>query len=128
MAKLIYPEESYTIMGACFNVYKEMGPGFLEAVYQECLQIEFEKKAIPFESQKELDLYYQGQQLQQKYKADFVCHKKIIIELKSLNNIANEHRAQIINYLKATKFQLGLLINFSHHPKLEYERFIFDLA
>ena len=121
----MYADESYKIMGACFNVYKEMGPGFLEAVYQECLQLEFEKQAIPFESQKELDLYYLGQLLQQKYKPDFVCYEKIILELKSVKELNDDHRAQILNYLKATRFKLGILINFSHHPKLEYERFVF---
>ncbi len=124
MAELIYKEESYKIMGACFEVYKEKGHGFVEPVYQECLGLEFALQEIPFEPQKSLALSYKGTHLKQRYIPDFVCHGKIIIELKAVTALTNEHRAQVLNYLKATGFRLGLLVNFGHHPKLQYERIV----
>ncbi len=124
MTKILYKEESYAIIGACFNVYKTMNCGFLEAVYQECLEIEFSFQNIPFEAQKELQLKYREQILKQTYKPDFLCYNKIIIEIKAVSKILDEHRAQILNYLHSTGFRLGLLVNFRHHPKLEYERFV----
>ncbi len=124
MDRILYRDESYKIIGACFEVYKAMGPGFLEAVYQECLAKEFTMLEIPFTQLQLLKLTYKGMPLNQTYQADFLCYDKIIIEIKSVKQIADEHRAQTINYLRATGIQLGLLINFSHHPKIEYERFI----
>ena len=121
---IIYPDESYAIMGACFNVYKEKGCGFLEAVYQECLEIEFKVKNIPFRSQQEVKLSYRNHELKQVFKPDFICFDKIILEIKSVSTLVDEHRAQILNYLNATEMKLGLLINFGHYPKLEYERFV----
>jgi GxxExxY protein len=121
---LVYKKESYEIMGACFEVYKNMGCGFLEPVYQECLEIEFKKRSIPFESQKELELSYQGNTLKQKYKPDFICYQKIIVEIKAVDRIIDEHRAQLLNYLHATGLKLGLLVNFGRCPKVEYERFV----
>lgn len=122
MSDLIYKEESYSIIGACFEVYKDKGCGFLEAVYQECLMIEFEFQQIPFDAQFGLDLFYRGRKLELFYKPDFICFGKIIVEIKAVQILAKEHHAQVMNYLKATGFELGLLINFGHHPKLEYER------
>lgn len=122
--KIIYKEESYKIIGACFDVYKNMGCGFLEAVYQECLEIEFRRQNIPFIPQAEIVLEYRGTTLKQTYKPDFICFQKIIVELKAITELSNEHRAQMINYLHATKLKLGLLINFGHYPKLEYQRMI----
>jgi GxxExxY protein len=101
-----------------------MGCGFLEPVYQECLEIEFEYQRIPFQAQQELKLSYRDRELEQKYKPDFVCYDKIIVELKAVSKLADEHRAQVLNYLSATGFKLGLLVNFGHYPKLEYERLI----
>lgn len=124
MAEIVYKDESYAIMGACFEVYKEKGSGFLEAVYQECLEIEFAQRKIPFASQRELELTYKGQKLRQVYRPDFICFDLIIVEIKAVSTLANEHRAQLHNYLKATGMNLGLLINFGHHPKLEYERVV----
>ncbi len=121
---MLYEDLTYNILGACFEVYKTMGCGFLEAVYQECLEIEFTDCDIPFECQKELDLDYKGTRLKQRYVPDFVCYDKIIVELKAVNVIADEHQAQILNYLHATGIQLGLLVNFGHYPKLEYKRII----
>ncbi|KAB2877729.1 GxxExxY protein [bacterium] len=122
--KLIYRNESYAILGASFNVYKDKGCGFLEAVYQECLEIEFGIQEIPFESQKDLKLSYKSKILKQTYKPDFICYDKIIVELKAVSKIADENRAQMLNYLNASGFKLGLLINFGHYPKLEYERIV----
>jgi len=123
---LIHGEECYKIVGACFAVYKTMGCGFLEGVYQECLEIEFNKLAIPCKPQPLIDIKYGGQTLKQTYQPDFVCFDKIIVELKAVSRLVDEHRAQIINYLNATGFELGLLVNFGHFPKLEYERLIFQ--
>lgn len=124
MQDLIHKEECYRIMGACFEVYKEKGCGFLEAVYQECLEIEFEMQGILFVPQKPLALAYKGRPLKQRYTADFICYEKIILELKAVSELVDEHRAQVLNYLNATGFKLGLLVNFGHHPKLEWERIV----
>ncbi|MBH1976310.1 MAG: GxxExxY protein [Rhodocyclales bacterium] len=124
MADLKFEEESYRIRGAIFEVYREMGCGFLEAVYQECLEREFTRQRIPFVSQRELVLHYKGVQLTQTYKPDFICFEHIIVELKAVKELASEHRAQIHNYLKATDLELGLLVNFGHYPKAEIERIV----
>ena len=122
--KIIFKEESYRIIGACFEVYKEMGSGFLEAVYQECLSIEFSEQGIPFVEKPRLDLAYKGRELDQKYVPDFMCFDEIIVEIKAVKHLTDDFRAQVINYLKSTKKQLGLLVNFGHHPKLEHERYV----
>lgn len=122
MTEIVHKTESYAIIGACFEVYNEKGCGFLEPVYQECLGIEFEYQRIPAIPKPSLTLSYRGRMLTQTYEPDFVCFEKIIVELKALSALANEHRAQLLNYLHATGFELGLLVNFGHHPKLEYER------
>jgi GxxExxY protein len=124
MVDVLYKDESYRIMGACFEVYKVKGSGFLEPVYQECLEIELELLGIPFKAQSELQLHYKGRVLKSKYIPDFICYEKIIIELKAVKALADEHRAQVHNYLKATGIRLGLLSNFGHYPKLEYERIV----
>jgi len=121
---IIYKTESYEIIGACFEVYKSKGCGFLEAVYQECLGIEFEYRKIPYGAKKELQLFYRDRQLNCKYVPDFICYDKIILEIKAVSKLADEHRAQLLNYLNASGFKLGLLINFGHFPKLEYERIV----
>ena len=122
--KIVFKEESYSIVGACFEVYKEKGSGFLEAVYQECLAIEFEQRGIPFVENPALGLLYKQRQLRQTYEPDFLCFDKIIVEIKAAKQLADEHRAQVINYLKATGCPLGLLVNFGHHPRIEHERFV----
>ena len=121
---LIYEEESYAIRGAVFEVYREMGNGFLEAVYQECLEKEFRNKGISFVPQKELKLSYKGVQLRQIYKPDFICCDKIIIEIKAVSQLQEAHKAQVINYLKATGYKLGFLVNFSSYPQAEIERVV----
>ncbi|MBU4212454.1 MAG: GxxExxY protein [Kiritimatiellae bacterium] len=122
MENLVYKEEAFKIIGACFEVYKNKGCGFLEPVYQECLGIEFALQGVDFISQKSLTLEYKGHQLQHTYAPDFICYDKIIVEIKAVPQLLDEHRAQIINYLHATGFKLGLLVNFGHYPKLEWER------
>lgn len=124
MAELIFKDESYAIMGACFEVYKDKGCGFLEAVYEECLAIEFEHRNIPYLGQQELSLFYRERKLSSLYKPDFVCFDKIIVEIKATQSLADEHRAQVMNYLKATGFDLALLVNFGHYPKVQYERIV----
>jgi GxxExxY protein len=122
LPNLIYEKEAYAIVGACFAVYRDKGCGFLEAVYQECLQIELEHRGIPFQARVPLKLTYRGQVLEQFYLADLVCYEKIIIEIKAVSALSDEHRAQILNYLSATGFELGLLVNFGHYPRVEWER------
>lgn len=121
---VVFPDESYRIMGACFEVHNEKGSGFLEAVYQECLALEFARQGIPAVAQAALPLTYKGTALQQIYRADFVCFGKIVVELKTVERIADEHVAQVLNYLNATGYELGLLINFAGHPKLESRRIV----
>ncbi len=117
-----YKEECYAIQGAVFEVYKTLGCGFLEAVYQESLELEMKTRQIPFVAQQELHLNYKGAQLKQTYKPDFICYGAIIVELKAVSVLASEHEAQLLNYLKATNLQLGLLVNFGHYPKAEIKR------
>ena len=119
---LIHKEECYAIVGACFAVYKNKGWGFHEPVYQECLGIEFEHCRIPAIALPGLSLEYRGRPLSQKFFPDFVCYGKIVVEIKAVTELADEHRAQLLNYLKAGGFELGLLINFGHCPQLQYER------
>jgi GxxExxY protein len=124
MAELVYKEEAYQIIGACFDVYTTMGCGFLEPVYQECLEIEFNIRKVPFLTQRKLNLQYKGQPLKQVYITDFLCFNEIIVEIKAVSNLLDEHRAQLINYLNAAEIELGLLVNFGHYPKVQSERFI----
>ncbi len=112
MTKLVYEDESFKIIGACMEVHKELGSGFLEGVYQEALAVEFKKQNIPFEREKEINISYKGINLNKKYISDFICNDKILLELKALSKLTSEHESQVLNYLKATGFKLGLLINF----------------
>ncbi|MFA4945248.1 MAG: GxxExxY protein [Lentisphaeria bacterium] len=109
---LIYQKESYRIIGACMEVHAELGPGFLEPVYQEALAVVLTEKGVPFAREKELPIFFRGKALAKRYIADFVCFDTIIVELKALDCLAGEHEAQVLNYLKATRFKLGLLVNF----------------
>ena len=117
MAELIFEEESYRIRGAVFEVYREMGCGFLEAVYQECLEKEFSKQGIPFVSQQELVLYFKGDRLERTYSPDFVCFGSIIVEIKAVKELADDHRAQVHNYLKAARMKLGGFSQFWSLPE-----------
>ena len=110
--ELIYAEETFAIRGAVFEVQRSLGGGFLEAVYQESLGLEFVARGIPFVGLRPLELRYKGQLLRQRYTPDFVCFEKIIVELKAVRELAPEHRAQLVHYLKATGLKVGLLANF----------------
>jgi GxxExxY protein len=121
---ILFKEESFAIMGACFNVYNDKGCGFLEPVYQECTEIELAFQKIPAEPQKKLDLFYRDQKLEHFYQPDFICFGKIIVELKAVDKITDAHRAQVLNYLNAAGLKLGIIVNFGHHPDLEYERIV----
>jgi len=120
----VLKEETHRILRACFAVYNHMGSGFLEPVYQECLAIELAHERIPFQSQPPVFLTYRGQRLNRTYEPDFVCFESVIVEIKAVSDLADEHRAQILNYLHATGLVVALLINFGHHFGLQYERFI----
>jgi GxxExxY protein len=124
MEEFIHKDETYRIIGACFEVYKEKGCGFLEAVYQECLEIELELQGIPFVARKPLPLEYKGRPLRQVYVPDLLCFGSVVVELKAVSTLTDEHRAQVINYLHATGYEVGLLINFGHYPKIEFERLV----
>ena len=124
MHDLLFADETYAIRGACFEVYKEKGCGLLEAVYQECLEIELELCSVPFVSLPKLELEYKGRKLRSTYQPDVICFDKIVVELKAVSKLTDEHRAQLHNYLKATGLRLGLLVNFGHHPKTQIERII----
>jgi len=120
---ILYKEECYKIIGACMNVHKELGPGFLEAVYQESLTLEFLEQGMPFEKEKDIRIVYKGKTLDKCYKADFLCFDNIIVEVKALSEISNDHISQLLNYLKATKLRVGLLVNFGS-SSLVYKRLI----
>lgn len=121
---LYYKQEIYDIIGAAMHVYNCLGHGFLEAVYQEALEIEFKRRGIPYAREQELKIVYDGVELKQKYKADFVCFENIIVELKAIQCLEDTHRAQVHNHLHATGFKLGLLINFGNSDELERERIV----
>jgi GxxExxY protein len=122
MATLLYKDESFKIIGACFELYNRKGFGFTEPVYQECLGFELTMQRIPFVAQPKIYLTYRGNQLTRYFKPDFICYDKIVIELKTVATIVDAHRAQTINYLNALGLELGLLVNFGEYPKLTYER------
>ena len=116
---ILFKEECYQIYNAIFEVHNCLGCGFLESVYQEALEIEFNRLNIPFESQKMIQINYKDKILTQYYKADIVCYNKILLEIKAVSKINNQHKAQLMNYLAATKIKLGLLVNFGTYPKVE---------
>jgi GxxExxY protein len=120
----LFKEESYKIVGACFEVYREKGCGFLEPVYQECLDIELRLQGILYVAQQPLALTYKNLLLRSTYVPDFICYDKIVLEIKTAKELTDEHRAQLLNYLKATGLKLGLLVNFGHYPKAEVERIV----
>jgi GxxExxY protein len=122
-SKIIYKDESYAIVGACMKVHRALGPGFLEAVYEEVVEKEFIVQNIPYKRQVKLDLYYEGVQLKKYYRADFVCYDSIIVELKAVTQIPSVFYAQLQNYLKCTNMELGMLINFGT-PSLTYKRIV----
>jgi len=121
--ELIHKEETYKIIGAAMEVHRQLGSGFLEAVYQEALAIEFEKRKIPFKKESKLEINYKGQTLSKHYVADFVCYDKVIVETKATKELTGIDEAQVINYLKTTGLKVGLLINFGAES-LEHKRLL----
>ncbi len=121
--QIIYKDESYKIIGAAMEVHRELGSGFLEAVYQEALALEFDEKEIPYLSEAQLEIKYKNRTLSKYYKSDFVCYNKIIVEIKAVSELSSVHESQVINYLKATGLKLGILINFGAES-LESKRLI----
>ena len=122
MTELLYKNEVYAIIGAAMDVYNELGPGFLEAVYQEALEIELAARQIPFVPQPELPVFYKGQALRKYYVADFLAFSKIILEIKALSHLSSNEESQLLNQLKATCLEVGLLINFGAPNDLEWKR------
>ncbi len=120
---LINKNESYAIIGACMQVHRTLGCGFLETVYQEALELEFQKQNIPYSREEKLEIYYKEHTLQQYYVADFICYNSIILELKALESLSNIHTAQVLNYLKASDLRLGILVNFGK-TSLESKRIV----
>lgn len=124
MKGLIFKDEVYAVIGAAMEVYNELGNGFLEAVYQEAFEIELTERGIPFISQKLLPLYYKAQKLKKEYKADIVAYERIVVELKAQERLTKNDESQLLNYLNATKFQVGVLINFGAANNLEWKRMV----
>ena len=123
MSDILFKVESYKIIGACMEVHKKLGSGFLESVYSEALEIEFKIAGIPFEREKKLQVYYEDKLLNKYFRADFVCYKSIIIELKATKFLTDADHRQTFNNVKATHYKLGLLINFGT-PSLTYKRLV----
>ena len=121
--ELLYKEEVYDIIGAAMEVHSVLGAGFLESVYEEAMVIESRKRKIPHETQVRLPIYYKGEKLDKEFVADYIGYGKVIAEFKCIPRLANVEEAQIINYLKATGLEVGLLINFGSHGKLEWRRY-----
>jgi len=123
MADILYKEESFRIIGACMEVHKKLGSGFLESVYSEALELEFKKIGIPYDKEKKQQVYYEDKPLNKYFRADFVCYNSIILELKAKKFLIDTDRQQTLNNIKATKFRLGLLINFGT-LSLNYQRIV----
>ena len=124
MKEIILKEEVYAIVGAAMDVYWQLGRGFLEPVYQEALGVEFRRRRIPFAAQEEIVIFYKGEALKKKYSADFICYGQIIIELKALEGLCGRDVGQLLNYMKATRLNIGLLINFGGPVRLEWHRYV----
>lgn len=120
---LLHKEKVYKIVGAAMEVHKELGPGFLEAVYQEALAIEFNLQQVPYQEQVKVRMFYKNNSMKAFYVPDYLCYEGIVVEIKAMKKCTQVEEAQIINALKATRHQLGLLINFGE-PSLFWKRFI----
>jgi len=121
---LMFENETYRIRGAAYEVYKEMGNGYVEPVYQECMEKELALQQIPFDAQREYTLRYKGDPLEHRYIPDLICFDVIVVELKAVKALTDEHKAQVMNYLKTAELRVGLLINFGHYPGVEIERIV----
>jgi len=124
MVDLLLKDEVYKIVGACMEVHKQLGNGFLEAVYQEALEEELKIQGIPFVREKQLRIKYKGKTLKKYYISDFVCFDNVVVELKALSKLTNDHEAQVLNYLKTTGIKVGVLVNFGTRS-LQYKRLVF---
>lgn len=124
MSKLILKDEVYAVVAAAIEVHRELGCGFLEGVYQESMELELSDRRIPFEAQKPLVVQYKGRPLKRQYVADAICFGQLIVELKALEKLSGKEESQILNYLKATGFRVGVLINFGSVGRLEWKRFV----
>ena len=124
MVDLLFKEEVYAIVGAAIEVHRVLGPGFLEAVYQEALAIELQDRQIPHEPQRKLRIAYKNRWLEKFYIADFVCFDCIMVEIKAQKQLASADEAQLLNQLKATRLRVGILINFGSTGTLEWKRFV----
>lgn len=122
--EFLHKEEGYKIIGACYEVYNELGAGFLESVFQEAMEREFSLQGIPFKSQPELTIYYKGEPLKHTFRPDLVVYDDIVVELKAVKVIEPIHEAQVLNYLKATGYKVGYLVNFGSFPKIEIKRLV----
>jgi len=125
MTDLLYKDEVYAIVGAAMEVYNDLGPGFLENVYQEATEMEIEARQIPSNPVREIHIKYKGKELKKFYIADLICYNKIIVEIKAMDKLTMKEEGQLINYLKATGMKVGVLINFGHYPSLEWKRLVF---
>jgi GxxExxY protein len=115
--------QTHAVIGAGMEVHRQLGSGFLEAVYQEALTLEMTRQEIPFQREVELPVFYEGQRLSCAYRADFICYDLVVVELKALHGIGRNEEAQVLNYLKATGLERGLLLNFGS-ASLEFKRFV----
>lgn len=126
--EIIYKDEVYAIQGAIFEVYKILGNGYKEEVYQQCLERELKLRGIPFEAKKELKIFYKGEAIEKTYIPDLWCYGSIIVELKAVSALTDEHTAQLDNYLRMTKSKLGLLVNFGSYPRVTVKRWAREKA
>jgi GxxExxY protein len=125
MTELLYKDEVYAIVGAAMEAYNDLGPGFLEPVYQEAMEMELEIRNIPYKAQHQIIVTYKGRPLKKYYIADLFCYEKIVIEIKTMNSLTLREEGQLLNYLKATEMMVGVLVNFGHYPGLEWKRLVF---
>ena len=123
--EFLYQQEGYGLIGAAMEVYNEMGPGFLEEVYQECIEMEPADRKIPFQPQLPLELWYKGKKMKKRYKPDFYAFDCLIVELKAQKMLASENEAQLLNYLKGARKKVGYLFNFGHESQLQIKRMVF---
>ncbi len=124
MDELVFRDEVYAVVGAAIEVHRELGAGFLEAVYQEAMERELACRKIAFESQRELVIHYKGQPLGKGYVCDLLCFDNVLVELKAMDRLTGREEAQVINYLKSSGLSIGVLINFGSHGKLEWRRLV----
>jgi len=122
--ELLFKEEVYAIVGAAIEVHRHLKGGFLEAIYQEAMEIELAERGIPYCPQADVEVFYKGKLLKKKYIADVICYGRILVEIKVMQSLTTREEAQLLNYMNATKMKVGLLINFGDHGRLDWKRFV----